>query len=87
MSDPGGEPQFPPIPAIGDILDRKERFIQEKYTVLKCNSCQAKITRNFKNGDFTFKKLTDQQCEKCHSNKLSIVEIYSEWVDPKKKKK
>jgi len=42
----------------------------------------------FKVGDFTFKKLEDEECEKCHRNKsLIIEEIYSEWVDPKKKSK
>lgn len=85
MSD---EPNLPPIPAIGDIIDRKDRFFEEKYTVIKCGSCQAKYSRTFKPGDFTFKKITDEECDKCHRRKvLNVVEIYSEWIDPKKKKK
>jgi hypothetical protein len=81
------EPQFPPIPAIGDIIDRKDRFIQMKFSVIKCSSCQAKYTREFKPGDYTFKKLDDEECEKCHSRSGKIEEIYSEWIDPKKEKK
>ncbi|TFG07070.1 MAG: hypothetical protein EU539_06000 [Promethearchaeota archaeon] len=83
----GEEPQFPPIPAIGDIIDRKDRFFQRKYTVIKCETCQAKYKREFKPGDFTFKKLPDEECEKCHARGAKIEEIYSEWIDPKKEKK
>jgi predicted RNA-binding protein len=83
MSD---EPQLPSIPAIGEILDRKKKFVEKKHTVIKCGSCQADSSRDFKAGDFVFKNLSDEECEKCHKSKvLSIVEIYSEWVDPKKK--
>ena len=83
MSD---EPQLPPIPAIGEILDRKKRFVEKKHSVIKCGSCKADFSREFKAGDFVFKKLPDIECEKCHQSKvLTIVEIYSEWVDPKKK--
>ncbi|MHA2006307.1 MAG: hypothetical protein ACXABO_10635 [Promethearchaeota archaeon] len=79
------EPQLPAIPAIGEILDRKKRFVEKKHTVIKCAKCKADYTRLFKVGDFVFKKLTDEACEKCHESKsLTIVEIYSEWVDPKK---
>ncbi|MFX1356196.1 MAG: hypothetical protein ACFFA8_02845 [Promethearchaeota archaeon] len=82
------EPQFPPIPDIGEILSRKDRFIEKKTAVLKCKECQNKYERPFKIGDFTFKKLDDEECEKCHSSKsLYIEEIYSEWIDPKKKSK
>jgi hypothetical protein len=82
------EPQLPSIPAIGEILDRKKKFVERKTTVLKCDSCQENYSRLFKPGDFVFKKLTEEECEKCHrSRSLTIVEIYSEWVDPKKKDK
>ncbi len=80
------EPVFPPIPAIGGF-DRKARFIQSKHTVIKCQNCHAKYSRTFKPGDFTFKKVTDEDCNKCHRKSLEITEIYSEWIDPKKKKK
>jgi hypothetical protein len=80
------EPQLPPIPAIGEILDRKDRFVEKKYSVIKCGECKADFSRLFKAGDFVFKKLTDEECEKCHQSKsLTVIEIYSEWVDPKKK--
>jgi Zn finger protein HypA/HybF involved in hydrogenase expression len=80
------EPQFPSIPAIGEILDRKKKFVERKHSVLKCKACQESYSRLFKPGDFVFKELTDEECEKCHrSSSLSIVEIYSEWVNPKKK--
>lgn len=83
MSD---EPQLPPIPAVGDILDRKKRFVEKKHSVIKCSACQADFLRQFKAGDFVFKKLTDEECEKCQRSKsLTIIEIYSEWIDPKKK--
>ena len=81
------DPIFPPIPDIGDIMGRKDRFIEKKYSVVKCRQCQANVTRTFKAGDYTFKKLPEEACEKCKAPKvLSIVEIYSEWIDPKKKK-
>ncbi|TFG23207.1 MAG: hypothetical protein EU529_08065 [Promethearchaeota archaeon] len=77
---------FPPIPAITDEFKRKERVIESKTSVLECKGCQAKYSRPFKPGDFTFKKLTDEECQKCGLRKLTIVEVYSEWIDPKKKK-
>jgi hypothetical protein len=81
------EPQLPPIPAIGEILDRKKYMVERKHTVIKCGKCKADFSREFKQGDFVFKKLTEKECEKCHQTKsLTIIEIYSEWVDPKKKK-
>ncbi|MFX1375334.1 MAG: hypothetical protein ACFFA0_05945 [Promethearchaeota archaeon] len=83
MSD---EPQLPPIPAIGEILDRKKHFIEKKHSVIKCGTCQTDFSREFCHGDYVFKKLTDEECEKCHKSKsLVIIEIYSEWIDPKKK--
>ena len=82
------EPQLPMLPDIGEILGRKERFVEKKHSLLKCNECKATYTRDFKTGDFVFKKLTDEECKECkHSKSLTIEEIYSEWVDPKKKKK
>ena len=82
MSD---QPVFPPIPCLSDEMRRKERIVEDKFSVIKCQNCHAKFTRPFEKGDFTFKKLTNVSCEKCHG-KLMIDEIYSEWVDPKKKK-
>jgi len=84
MSD---EPQFPDLPDIGDVLDRKDRFVEKKHSVLKCGECQDKYTRLFKAGDFVFRKLTEEKCKECQKkDSLTIVEIYSEWIDPKKKK-
>jgi hypothetical protein len=72
---------------IGEILDRKDRFIEKKHSVLKCKECKAIYTRDFKVGDYTFKKLNDEECNECKKSKsLTIEEIYSEWIDPKKKK-
>ncbi len=79
------EPQLPPIPCIGDILDRKERFVQKVNTVIKCKNCQNKYSRPFKPGDYTFKKLNEESCPNCKNLKQIITEIYSEWIDPKKK--
>ena len=82
------EPQLPEVPSITDDWDRKERFVEKKSSIVKCGQCNEKVTRSFKPGDFVFKKLTDEECEKCHTKQsLTIVEIYSEWVDPKKQKK
>jgi len=81
------EPQLPPIPSITDDWDRKERFVERKHSVIKCGACQADYQRIFKAGDYIFKKITDEECIKCKRGKsLTVVEIYSEWVDPKKKK-
>lgn len=83
----GEEPELPMIPDIGDILDRKDKMVEEITTVIKCRSCNVKYTRPYKPGDFTFKKLTDEKCKECHKeNVLTIEEIYSEWINPKKKK-
>ena len=80
------EPQLPPIPAISD-WDRKKRFVERKHSVVKCGECKESFSRLFTPGDFVFKKLTEEECEKCHRKKsLTIVEIYSEWIDPKKEK-
>jgi Zn finger protein HypA/HybF involved in hydrogenase expression len=81
------EPQLPPIPSITDDWDRKKSFVERKHSVLKCGACQADYTRIFKPGDFVFKELSDEECEKCHSRKLAVIEIYSEWINPKKEKK
>ncbi len=81
------EPELPMLPDIGEILDRKDRFVEKKHSVLKCNECKTTYTRDFKVGDYTFKKLTDEECSECKKSKsLTIEEIYSEWKDPKKKK-
>jgi len=81
------EPQFPPLPDIGEILDRKDRFTPKKTTVLKCKECKSKYSREFKTGDFVFKKVNDENCKECNrSSTLIVEEIYSEWIDPKKKK-
>lgn len=80
------EPQLPMIPDIGDILDRKKNLVEKISTVLKCSSCKKKYTREFKLGDFTFKKLTDEKCKECNQEKTLIIEeIYSKWIKPKKK--
>ena len=79
------EPQFPPIPDIGDIVKRKDREFLRVTSVLKCGNCSAKYERFFKEGDYTFKKLSDEECIKCHNkSSLTIEEIFSEWIDPKK---
>ncbi|MFX1324835.1 MAG: hypothetical protein ACFE8N_07755 [Promethearchaeota archaeon] len=81
------EPQLPPIPDIGEIIDRKKRLVEQKQSVIKCSACEDDFSRVFKEGDFVFKKILDEKCKKCNkSGSLTIVEIYSEWIDPKKKK-
>ena len=79
------EPQLPPIPAISG-WDRKKNAVEIKHSVLKCTKCKEDFSRIFKPGDFVFRKIEDEECEKCHrTGTLTIVEIYSEWIDPKKK--
>ena len=80
------EPQLPPIPSISEEYFRKDRVIERKYTVLKCHSCQAKYSRTVNTGDFTFKKIANEECEKCKRRALTIEEIYSEFYDTKKNK-
>lgn len=82
------EPQLPPIPCIGDVLGRKERFFQKVSSVIRCKKCKDKYTRTFKPGDYTFKNLDNEQCPNCKdTNQSFITEIYSEWIDPKNKEK
>jgi len=80
------EPQLPSIPDIGDVMDRKKRFVEKITTIVKCEECKEKYDRVFKPGDYIFKKVPEEECEKCHKiQSLTIIEIYSEWFDPKKK--
>ncbi|MHA1842838.1 MAG: hypothetical protein ACTSWE_01050 [Promethearchaeota archaeon] len=83
------EPQLPPIPDIGiDAITRKKRFYEKINTVVKCGNCHENYTREFKKGDYTFKKLSGESCPKCNEGQsLIITEIFSEWIDPKKEKK
>lgn len=82
----GEEPQLPPIPDIGvEAFTRKDRFYEKVNTVVRCGDCHETFTREFKKGDFTFKKLSEEKCPKCSAEKnLMIEEIYSEWLDPRK---
>ncbi len=80
------EPQLPAIPDIGEVMDRKKRLFEKITTVVKCEECKEKYSRVFKLGDYIFRKIPEEECEKCHKlQSLTIIEIYSEWVDPKKK--
>ena len=81
------EPVFPSIPDVGDALVRKKRLVERITTIVKCEECKEKYIRLFKPGDYVFKKVPEEECEKCHKHQtLTIIEIYSEWIDPKKKK-
>ena len=82
MSD---EPQFPPIPSIGEILDRKKQMVEAKFSVVKCKSCGAKKERPFQEGDYVFKKLSEENCDSCKTENVFIAEIFSEWKMPEKK--
>ncbi len=68
------EPQFPSLPDMGDILDRKKRFILKKKTVLKCKECSTKYYREFKEGYYIFKQIDDEECKECHRSKVLAVE-------------
>ncbi len=81
------DPQFPDIPALGDILDRKKNLEEFKYSIVKCKSCGVKNQRKFKEGDYVFKKVPEEQCDSCKKNDLIISEIFCEWKQPEKKKK
>mgnify|MGYP006277214829 CR=1 FL=1 len=78
------EPNLPPLPSLGDVLDRKERFIQKVFSVIKCDRCDETFTREFKKGDYTFKNVQGEKCSKCkESSQGTIIRVYSEWIDPK----
>ena len=78
------EPNLPPLPSLGDILDRKDRFVQKVYSVIKCNNCKETFTREFKKGDFTFKDVQGEECPQCGKTvNGKIIRVYSEWVDPR----
>jgi predicted RNA-binding protein len=67
------------------VLSRKDKFVERVKTVIKCKECKKETIRAFNKGDYIFKDLPDEKCEKCHKKgTLSIVEIFSEWYNPKK---
>jgi len=79
------EPQFPPIPDVGEVLTRKKKLKERVKSVIKCSNCKKEYTREFKPGDYTFKKLLDEECKECRKKEvLTITEIFSEWYNPKK---
>ncbi len=83
----GEEPELPPLPDIGDVLERKNRFVERVQTVVKCKKCKKEYMRIFIPGDYTFKDLSDEECKECKKkDALTIIEIFSEWYDPKKEK-
>ena len=83
----GEEPELPPLPDIGDVLDRKKRFKERVKTVIKCDKCKEETIKPFTPGEYTFMKLSGEKCIKCDKkDTLTIVEIFSEWYDPKKEK-
>ena len=83
----GEEPELPPLPDIGEVLSRKDRFKERVKTVTKCSNCKNEIIRPFKPGEYTFLNLSGEKCDKCSKiGTLTIIEIFSEWYDPKKEK-
>ncbi|MHA1726284.1 MAG: hypothetical protein ACTSYC_08215 [Promethearchaeota archaeon] len=54
---------------------RMQEPLRQTLTILTCNLCGITKVRNFKAGDFVFKK-TEDHCEKCHEP-LQIKQIYS----------
>ena len=66
----------PVLPAIGiEKLKKGEKEVV--FTVLGC-SCDAEITREYKEGDIVFEEI-DETCDKCGS-KFRIMQIYSDVV-------
>lgn len=67
-----------------DMLKKRRLFsitMPVVKTELKCEACSLKILRDFKDGDYVFKK-TDEKCSKCGGN-LTITAIYD--VSPREK--
>ena len=63
--------EFPMIPSLfGDGKNRKT------ITELKCLKCNHIQTRDFKVGDYIFKKVMDEKCDKCGSSKLVIDSVH-----------
>ncbi|MHA1272892.1 MAG: hypothetical protein ACTSQS_05595 [Promethearchaeota archaeon] len=82
------EPQFPPIPDIGEHVLGKSKKEPREYTVVKCENCKKDYSRPFKVGDYVFKEVINEECPFCKKkDDLNIIEIYSEWINPKKEKK
>ncbi|MHA1230035.1 MAG: hypothetical protein ACTSRP_24080 [Candidatus Helarchaeota archaeon] len=72
--------EFPMIPSIyGDERPRKT------ITELKCLHCNNIQVRDFKGGDFIFKKINDEKCNKCSRFDLIINSIH-DIIDPTKSK-
>ena len=82
------EPMFPELPDIGEmVLKKKDKFDLREFTIIKCNECKTEIQRKFKPGDYTYKDLSEEKCDKCQKpNTLTITEIFSEWYKIKKEK-
>lgn len=57
------------------IQKEPEEPIKQTLTILECNECKGKKVRNYKNGDFVYKR-TEEECPKCEGS-MKIKEIYS----------
>ena len=55
----------------------KELEIQPLNTTILCQKCGFKSVREFKRGDYVFKKM-DEPCPKCNEKNLSISAIFRE---------
>lgn len=67
-----------------DMLKKRRLFLMTMPVVkteLKCESCNLKILRDFKDGDYVFKK-TSEKCGKCGGS-LTVTAIYD--VSPREK--
>ncbi|MHA1269770.1 MAG: hypothetical protein ACTSPY_08310 [Candidatus Helarchaeota archaeon] len=72
--------EFPMIPGLyGDERPRKT------ITELKCPKCESIQIRDFKVGDYIFKKIEDEICKKCKHHGLLINSVH-DIVDPNKAK-
>ncbi|MCP4763666.1 MAG: hypothetical protein GY870_17985 [archaeon] len=64
-------------------LPKKKNVVRQTLSRAKCENCGVQLVRDFKDGDFVFKKVG--YCSKC-SNPLIIFDIYSVKLKEKEDK-
>ncbi|GAB4320583.1 MAG: hypothetical protein Kow0069_24600 [Promethearchaeota archaeon] len=75
------EPNLPPIPSLGGDLPKNV----EEYpvTVVSCYGCGHAQVREFRAGDYAFKKIPDHACPKC--GKADVLYVKAVYAERRKK--
>ena len=82
----GEEPKFPPLKAVGNVLNRKKVLERFKCSTVKRKFYGVKNQRKSKDGHYVLKNGPEEQFDSYEKNELIISEIFSEWKQPEKRK-